>query len=184
MRKVRRTEIVDYQTWTEQRSDELPRILEIKAIRRIHIGEYLTFLFENSATVRYQVQEMMRVEQIVREADILHELKTYNELLGETGQLGCVLLIEIPTEAERNIKLVEWIDLPKHVYVRLADDTRVYASYDERQLGSTRLSSVQYLIFDTNGEPPIAIGSDLPELPVEFPLSEAQRLALTEDLVA
>jgi hypothetical protein len=184
MRKVERSDLVDYQTWTEKRDQVLPRILTVKDIRRIHVGDYLTFLFENKDTVRYQIQEMMRVEQIVREADILHELKTYNELLGDTGQLGCVLLIEIPTEAERNIKLVEWLDLPQHLYVRLADETKVYASYDERQLGSTRLSSVQYLIFDTKGSSPVAIGSDLPELMVESQLTESQLQALGQDLQA
>lgn len=184
MRKVELSDIVDYQTWTERRAKVLPRIMTVKDTRRIHVGDYLTFLFENKDTVRYQIQEMMRVEQIVREADILHELKTYNELLGETGQLGCVLLIEIPTEAERNIKLVEWLDLPRHLFVRLADNTKVYATYDERQLGSRRLSSVQYLIFDTNGAAPIAIGADLPALSVEAKLTEPQRQALGEDLRA
>ena len=52
------------------------------------IGDYLTFLFENADTVRYQVHEMMRIESIVKENDIQHELDTYNELLGGSGELG------------------------------------------------------------------------------------------------
>ena len=67
----------------------------------IHVGQHLTFLFENTDTIRYQVQEMMRAERIVREADIQHELDTYNELLGGAGELGCCLLIEIDDRAER-----------------------------------------------------------------------------------
>ena len=182
MPRVRRDEITDYQTWTERRPTELKRILPIKAARRIHVGEYLTFLFENADTVRYQVQEMMRVEQIVREADIVHELDTYNELLGEPGQLGCVLLIEITNEVERDQKLIQWIGLPQHLYIRLADGTKVYAQYDERQVSTRRLSSVQYLIFDTSGKAPVAIGSDLPELVIEQELSAQQKEALASDL--
>ena len=126
----------------------------------------------------------MRVEQIVREADIVHELDTYNELLGQPGQLGCVLLIEIPDEAIRQRRLVEWLGLPKHLYIRLADGNKVYAQYDERQIGTKRLSSVQYLIFDTNGAAPVAIGSDLPSLQVEEALTSQQQHALQADIAA
>ena len=184
MPRVTRDQITDYQTWAERRPSELKRILPIKAARRVHLGEYLTFLFENADTVRYQVQEMMRVEQIVREADIVHELDTYNELLGEPGQLGCVLLIEIPDELTRQQKLVEWLGLPEHLYIKLANGTKVYAQYDARQVGTRRLSSVQYLIFDTSGEAPVAIGSDLPELVIEQALNTEQKAALQDDLAA
>jgi len=52
-------------------------IMEVKRPRRIHVGPHLTFLFENADTLRYQIQEVMRVEGIVREADIQHEIDTY-----------------------------------------------------------------------------------------------------------
>jgi hypothetical protein len=52
------------------------------------VGDHLTFLFENADTVRYQVQEMMLTERLVKEAEIAHELVTYNELLGKKGELG------------------------------------------------------------------------------------------------
>lgn len=182
MRKVRRDELVDYATWTDARPVEVPRILEIKAARRVHVGEHLTFLFENADTVRYQIQEMMRVERIVREADIQHELDTYNELLGEGGELGCVLLIEIDDEQARNRLLREWLDLPQHLYVELADGTKARAIYDPRQVGEERVSSVQYLKFDTGGQVPVAVGSDLPALTVRAALDETQRAALASDL--
>ena len=67
-----------------------PAILEAKAPRRVHVGGALTFLFENTDTIRYQVQEMVRAERMTREPDIRHELETYNELLGGQGELGAV----------------------------------------------------------------------------------------------
>ena len=184
MRKVRREDIVDYQTWSDRRDQERPRILEIKRPRRVHVGDHLTFLFENTDTVRYQIQEMMRVERIVRESDIQHEIDTYNELLGDDGELGCVLLIEIDDPAVRDVKLREWIDLPRRLYAELEDGTRVRATYDPRQIGDERLSSVQYLKFDVRGRVPVALGSDLPELTVRATLDEAQRQALADDLKA
>src|SRR5690606_24919438 len=84
-RKVERSELLDYVTYEEQRAEIRPRMLETKRPRRITVGPYLTFLFENHDTVWYQVQEMMRSERIVKEADIRHELDTYNELLGDEG---------------------------------------------------------------------------------------------------
>lgn len=182
MRAVRREEILDYVTWTEQRALELPKILEIKRRRRVHLGTELTFLFENTDTVRYQVQEMVRVERLVREADIQHELQTYNELLGGTGELICTLLIEIEDRADRAKKLVAWRDLPPHLYVLLADGRQVFAEFDPRQRDEERLSSVQFLRFKTGGQVPVAIGSALPALELEAKLDAEQRQALAEDL--
>ena len=93
MKHVSRKEILDYVTYEDQRSEVRENIMKIKEVRRINIGGVLSFLFENKDTVRYQIQEMMRVERIVKEADIQHEIKTYNEILGKSGELGCTLLI-------------------------------------------------------------------------------------------
>ena len=79
MRPVKREEILDYITYTEKRSELQSSVLKQKEPRRIHLGESLTFLFENTDTVRYQIQEMMKAEQIVKEEAIQHEINTYNE---------------------------------------------------------------------------------------------------------
>ena len=178
---VQRDQIVDYQTWTDQRDAELERILQIKGVRRISVGDHLTFLFENDDTIRWQVQEMMRVERIVRERDIQHELDTYNELLGNPGGLGCTLLIEIDDATKRATLLREWLDLPRHVYVRVGPD-KVYARIDERQIGTERVSSVQYLLFDLDGRVPDGVGCDLPAYTAETTLSDTQRDCLSADL--
>lgn len=188
MELVTRESLLDYVTYEERRDEIRRRIYEVKAPRRLHVGEVLTFLFENTETIRYQVQEMMRAERIVKEADIRHELDTYNELLGGPGELGCTLLIEIDDPAERAEKLAAWIELPWHLYVSVpALDgqglEKVYARFDERQVGEGRLSSVHYLKFDTGGRVPVAVGADLAgRLEVEATLDEAQRAALAADL--
>jgi hypothetical protein len=184
MKPVDRSEILDYVTYNEQRDALRPAALHAKAQRRVIMGEVLTFLFENRDTVRHQVQEMMRTEQIVKEADIAHELHTYNELLGGPGELGCTLLIGIDDEHERAIKLRAWLPLPRHLYARLEDGTKVRPTYDPRQMGDTRLSAVQYLKLPVGPRAPVALGCDLPELTVEVRLSEAQRAALQADLDA
>ena len=184
MKKLTRDQLVDYQTWAEQKPALFADMQAIKAARRIHAGPHLTFLFENVQTIRWQVQEMMRVEQIVREKDILHELKTYNEVLGNDGELGAVLLIEIADEADRDVKLRAWLDLPRHLYIEVEGGERVRAIFDERQIGTDRVSSVQYIRFPVGNAAPIAVGSDLEQHTVHADLTAEQKAALKSDLAS
>jgi hypothetical protein len=184
MKTVRRDEIVDYVTYEERRGEVRAAAMRAKDARRVHVGPHLTFLFENHETILYQVQEMMRAERMVKEADIRHEIETYNELLGGPGEVGCTLLIELDDPRERAEKLTRWLALPKHLYARRRDGQKAYARYDERQVGDSRVSSVQYLKFAVGEEAPLAVGCDHPdpELRHETPLTEAQRAALQGDL--
>ena len=184
MKPVDRSSILDYVTYEERREQIRAQVLAIKTLRRVHVGGALTFLFENPDTVRYQVQEMVRVERMVKEADILHELATYNELLGSEGDLGCTLLIEIDDPDERALKLRAWMELPWHVYAKLESGEKVYAKFDERQIGEERLSSVQYLKLPVRGAVPTAVGCDLVGFTHETELSAEQREALRQDLTA
>jgi Protein of unknown function (DUF3501) len=179
---VKRAEIVDYVTYEDMRPRFRAEVMKAKELRRVHIGEYLTLLFENHLTVRYQIQEMIRAERIVRESDIVHEIETYNELLGSEGEFGCTLLIEIEDPALRDRKLREWWRLPEKIYVALENGTRIAATFDERQRGDGRLSSVQYLKFKTDGSVPVAVGVDVDELQNETHLRHDQREALHADL--
>jgi len=182
MRKVERSQIIDFQTYNDQRDRFRERVLEEKGKRRIHLGEYLTFLFESTDTILYQVQEMMRLEQLVREKDIQHELDTYNQLLGGPGELGCTLLIEIDDANDRDEKLRAWLDLPAHLYLKLEDGSRSSAVWDPAQVGDTRLSSVQYLKFKVGAKAPLAIGCNHAQLSLESELTSEQRRTLALDL--
>ena len=83
---------------------------------------------------------------------------------------------------ERDAKLTQWVGLPKHLFLKLEDNTKIFAKFDERQIGDSRLSSVQYIKFNTEGRIPITIGSDSPLFNVENRLSNDQKNALQEDL--
>ena len=180
--KVRREEILDNQSYEQERDAIRARVMKAKARRRVHLGESLTFLFENAETMRYQVQEMLRIEKRDAEDDVRHELETYNELLGDEGELGCTLLIEIEDEARRAELLRAWLDLPRHLFLELDDGSRSPAVYDERQVGDDRLSSVQYLRFAARAAAPVALVSTMPGLELRAELTPVQRKALNEDL--
>ena len=182
--RVERSDILSWEEYEPRRDAIRARAMEEKRVRRVHLGPALTFLFENAATMRYQVQEMVRVERLRRPEEIQHEVDTYNEVLGGAGELGCTLLVELPDPAERDARLRAWLDLPGHLYLRLADGRAVRPVHDGRQVGEDRLSSVQYLKFPVGGATPVAVGCDLPALAGEAPLSDEQRRALAADLRA
>jgi len=182
MKKLIRENIVSNEAYAEERATFREFVLEEKKPRRIHVGDYLTFLFENTDTMRYQVQEMLRVEGRSGEEDIAHEMSTYNELLGDDGELGCTLLIEIDDPLKRDLVLRKWLKLPEYLYLLLEDGTTARAVFDERQVGEDRLSSVQYLKFRCGESAPKAIGIDMPDLDFQVDLSEEQASALRKDL--
>ena len=184
MRPVRRQDVLDYVTYNEQRDTIRASALAAKELRRYQLGDYLCFLFENTETVRYQVQEMMLTEQIVREVDIQHEITTYNELIGGPGELRCTLLIGITDEAARDRLLTAWMGLNENLYLRLDDGRIVRATWDERQVGDDRLSSVQYLNFVVGDSHPVAVGCDREDAALrgEEPLTLDQQKALRTDL--
>ena len=156
--------------------------MEAKDRRRIQAGGVLTFLFENTATIRYQVQEMVRAERMTREADIAHELATYNELLGGKGELGVSLLIEIPYSAERDRKLREWIGAAEEP-LPAASKRREGAAALRRTPGRDRLALLGAISeVRPEGEAPVALGADLDGLTVEEALTADQRKALSDDL--
>jgi len=181
-RLLQRSDIIDYQTYEDERDAYRRSVLEIKKPRRIHLGEHLTFLFENRETLRYQVQEIMRAERIARESAIEEEIEVYNAMLGEPGELGCALLIEIADKDQRPELLAKWLGLEKSLYAVLDDGTKVRPTFDPSQVGEDRLSAVQYLRFPVDGQTPTALGCDFPEMTLEVELTDDQRAALTEDL--
>lgn len=183
MKRVTRDEVLSRKDYEAIREKFRESVLRQKDHRRIHVGANLTFLFENHDTVLYQIQEMMRAEGIAGEPEVLHEIRTYNELLGDRGELGCTLLVEIEDAAKRNDLLSRWKDLPQTIYVETQDGTRIPASFDPRQVGTDRISSVQYMKFRIGDRVPRKVGCSHAELTTETILSPEQTAALCQDLL-
>jgi hypothetical protein len=91
-------------------------------------------------------------------------------------------LIEIDDANIRAEKLKAWVNLPDNIYLKLEDGEKVFAQIDERQREEGKLSSVQFLKFDTKGRVPIVAGVDYQDQVIETILTEEQRNALSEDL--
>jgi len=148
MKPVELSEIANIADYELERATLRPRLMALKDRRRVRVGEHLTFLFENRETVRYQIQEMMRIERIVDLAAVRHEVETYNELIPPPGGLSACLLIEYAAAEERDRKLRELLGLEKHVFVAVGGLPPSKAGFDARQIASDRVSAVQYIRFE------------------------------------
>ena len=92
-----------------------------KERRRLAVGSHLTFLFENTATVWYQIEEMIRSERMTDAAAIQHEIDTYNELIPARGEISATLLIEFAEAKERDAALRRLVGIEKHLWLKLGD---------------------------------------------------------------
>ena len=130
MQAVAFEEIRNIAEYELERETFRPRVLAAKELRRIRVGNHLTFLFENRDTVRYQIQEMMRIERIVREHDIRHEFQTYNEPISGPCELSAALLLEYDTPEERSVWLRDLLGLENQVWAQIGNLPPTRARFD------------------------------------------------------
>ena len=93
-------DIADQRAYERERDEFRARVIAVKRLRRISVGPVITLTFENRLTMRFQVQEMARAEKMVTDAQIQHELDTYNRLLPSPGELSATLFIELTTDSD------------------------------------------------------------------------------------
>ncbi len=150
MKAVQRTQILPYDQYEKLRPLLRPLFIAEKDRHRLAVGEHVTLLFENVQTVWYQVQEMLRSEQIASEEGIAHELDTYNELLPGPNELAATLLIEFTDTAQRDENLRKLAGLEDQIALVIGE-RRQKARVDLRQVSPERVSSVQFIRFSLGG---------------------------------
>lgn len=131
-----------------ERPEFRQRVIDLKKRRRVPVGPLMTLVFENRDTIRFQVQEMARVERIVRPDKVQEELDVYNELLPGAGEVSATLFIEV-TDPERIQSTLDGfigLDEPGKLSLRVGE--RVYpASFAAGQSREDRISAVHYVRF-------------------------------------
>lgn len=150
MNAVHRNELLSLEQYERLRPLLRPLFIAEKDRRRLELGEHLTLLFENTQTVWYQVQEILRSEKIAAEAEIGHELDTYNEILPGPNQLSATLLIQYGDPAQRDAQLRKLVGLENHLWFANGE-SRQQALFDLRQMAPERVSSVHFVKFPLGG---------------------------------
>ncbi len=149
MRPIDLSEILDSKAYEAARERMRAEMMEKKKARRVALGDHMSLLFENRDTVRYQIQEMIRVEHLSQPPDIRAEVETYNELVPGDRELSATLLIEYPDETVRDAQLKALLGLDSGVIqLKVGRLPPVTPAFDARQIGSDRISSVHYLKFE------------------------------------
>jgi hypothetical protein len=193
-RKLTLGEISDVRAYERQRAEFRAHVMELKRKRRVHVGTVITFLFETRDTMRFQIQEMARVEKLTTDEEIQVELDIYNPMIPEPGQLTATMFIELTTEDQMREWLSKLANVERSVLIVLSNGDEVRAVVDEQhEQGLTRpevTAAVHYLRWEFTPEQvavfeagPVQLRIDHPAYLETIELSELTTTELLTDLV-
>jgi len=193
MPQIERSSLLSLEAYAKQRASFRAKVIAHKKDRKVQLGDHLTLEFEDELTIRYQVQEMLRVERIFEEDGIQGELDAYNPLVPDGRNLKATMMLEYPDPEERKRELARLKGIADRVWIRVADFERVFAVADEdlERENEEKTSSVHFLRFEfTDGTAKalksgvdLAVGVDHPAYRAEVPaIPRAVRDSLAGDL--
>jgi hypothetical protein len=150
MKVLDASEILNLVEYEKVRVERRREIVEMKKARRVSVGRYLTFIFENRATVWFQIQEMVRAERIVDASKIADEVDVYNALVPKPGELAATLMIEIDQAAEIKPVLDRLLGIDTRDYVKMTVGPHVIvgefeSGHSDEERG--KLSAVHHVRF-------------------------------------
>ena len=190
---ITRESLMSLETYAKTRIEFRKQVMEHKKNRSVYLGNHVTLLFEDEITLRYQVQEMLRIEKIFEEEGIQSELDAYNPLCPEGSNFKATMLIEYGNIAERKVALAKLIGIEDRLFIQVEGQPRVYAIADEDLERETaeKTSAVHFVRFELTPEMKSAlksgaqmmVGCDHPNYPVHLEeLPQETLSALLKDL--
>ncbi|HMM51269.1 MAG TPA: DUF3501 family protein [Burkholderiaceae bacterium] len=193
MAKVTRESLMTLEAYAKARPEFRRKVMEHKKNRKVPLGEHVTLLFEDELTVRYQIQEMLRIERIFEEEAIGHELETYNPLIPDGRNFKATMLIEYEDVEVRRRELARLRNVEDRLWVQVEGAPRVYAIADEDldREDEEKTSAVHFVRFELTdamaaalrGGAALSVGVDHENYRAEAsPLPAAVRDALVADL--
>lgn len=193
MPRITRESLMTLEAYAKARPAFRARVLEHKRPRTVHLGEHVTLVFEDELTMRYQIQEMLRIEKTFEEEGIQDELDAYNPLVPDGRNFKATMLLEYENVDERRAALARLKGIEDRVWVQVEGCPKVYAIADEdlERENEQKTSAVHFLRFQLTDEMAAALkygvglglGVDHPQYKAEIPaVGEATRKALAADL--
>ena len=194
MPAIARDSLMSLEQYARERPQFRARVIAHKRERTLHLGEHVTLVFEDELTIRYQVQEMLRIERTFEEAGILDELGAYNPLIPDGSNFKATMLIEYPDEQQRKQSLTRLIGVEDTVWLQVDGFSPVSAIADEdlERENAVKTSAVHFLRFELTAEmkralvegAALSVGVDHPHYSAGVtPVPAALRLSLCADLV-
>jgi hypothetical protein len=192
MPRITPDSLMTLEAYAKARKDFRANVIAHKKARAVLLGSHVTLIFEDELTMRYQVQEMLRIEKIFEEEGIRAELDAYNPLVPDGTNLKATMMIEYEDVEERRQALARLKDIEDRVWIEVRGHPKVLAIADEDLDRETdeKTSSVHFLRFEftpamiaaLRDGAPLAVGVDHPEYRAAIdPLPEPTRAALLRD---
>jgi hypothetical protein len=193
MPQINRDSLMTLEAYSKARPEFRKQVIEHKKKRTVPLGDHVTLLFEDEMTVRYQIQEMLRIEKIFEEDGIQHELESYGPLIPDGRNFKATMLIEYEDATVRRAALGRLKGIEQRVWIQVEGSARVYAIADEdlERENDEKTSAVHFLRWELNDEMAAAlkygvslsIGVDHPNYTASLaPVSVGTRGALAADL--
>jgi hypothetical protein len=193
MQKISRDSLMTLEAYAKARKDFRARVLAHKKNRIVRLGEHVALIFEDELTIRYQVQEMLRVERIFEEAGIQEELDAYNPLIPDGRTFKATMMIEYEDVNERRAALARLKGIEDRAWVRVEGCPPAFAIADEDLERETdeKTSAVHFVRFELTREMAealkygvgLSVGVDHPHYNAKVdPLPTEVRSALLADL--
>jgi hypothetical protein len=154
MSKITRESLMTLEAYHKARPEMRKQAIEERRKRSVRLGEHLNLLFENELLMRYQVQEMLRVEKIFDDEGIQDELGAYNPLVPDGSNFKATMMLEYPNESERRLALSKLLGVEHKMFVQVEGQPRVYAIANEDLDRTTadKTSSVHFMRFELTPE--------------------------------
>lgn len=172
-RKLTLDDISDVRAYERERDEFRPDIIELKRKRRVHVGTVITFLFETRDTMRFQIQEMARVEKLTSDAEIQIELDIYNPMVPDPGQLTATMFLELTSDEQMREWLPKLANVERSAVLMLHNGDRVRGIVDEQHdQGLTReevTAAVHYLHWEFSADQIAAFRSGPVRLVIDHP---------------
>jgi len=192
MPQIARASLLSLEAYARARKEFRARAIEHKQRRTVALGEHVTLQFEDELTVRYQIQEMLRIERIFEEEGIRGELDAYNPLVPDGTNWKATMLLEYPDVEERRRRLAELRGIERRVWVQVHGCERVTAIADEDLERETedKTASVHFLRFELTPQmreqmrqrASVRMGVDHPAYRANVEVGPQTRSALAQDL--
>jgi Protein of unknown function (DUF3501) len=192
MTKITRESLMSLEAYAKARPEFRANAMAHKRLRTVHIGDHVTLLFEDEMTIRYQIQEILRVEKQFEEQGILDELEAYNPLIPDGRNFKATMMIEYADEAERRVALTKLKGIEDKTWVQVEGSKKVYAIADEdlERENETKTSAVHFVRFELSQEMAAALkygvtlsmGVDHPNYAASTDIASDTRAALVADL--
>ena len=184
--------LMSLEAYSKFRKAHKADVLAHRKLRSVHLGEHITLQFESETTIRYQIQEMLRIEKIFEEEGIQQEIDAYAALVPEGSNWKATMLIEYPDVNERKRELARLIGVEDRMFIEVEGHARVYAIADEDldRENDEKTSAVHFVRFEFDAATKAAIqagaagkvGCDHTNYPAHTTIAEDALASLAGDL--